>query len=98
MLMRQYYAALRSNPLDFASADCSSMAQYAERSRNLRWLLAPDQVAGRGHVILLARSEHEADRQAQCIDYGVDFGAEPASGTAKSLGLNAPLFTRAPAA
>jgi hypothetical protein len=47
------------------------MAQYAERSRNLRWLLAPDQVAGRGHVILLARSEHEADRQAGTVRISV---------------------------
>ncbi len=34
-------------------------------------------------------AKDEADRQAKGIDYGVDFGAEPASGSAKSLGLSA---------
>ena len=59
---------------------------------------AADQVAGGCHVVLLAGTEDEADRQAKGIDYGVDLGAKPASRTAESLGLNAPLFTRAPAA
>lgn len=59
---------------------------------------APDQVAGGSHVVLLAGTEFEAHRQAERIDYGMDLGSEPASGTAKSLGLNAPLFTLAPAA
>ena len=59
---------------------------------------AADQIAGGRHVILLARTEDEAERQAESIDYGVDFGAEATSGSSKSLGLSAPLFTRAPAA
>lgn len=59
---------------------------------------APDQVACRCHVMLLARAQREAYRQPERIDYGVDFGAETTSGTSKSLGLNAPLFTLAPAA
>lgn len=59
---------------------------------------APDQIARWSHVVLLAGAEHEAHRQAKRIDYGMDFGAEPASGATKSLGLNAPLFTLAPAA
>lgn len=58
----------------------------------------PDQVAGRSHVILLAGSEGEAHRQAESIDYGMDLGSEAASRAAESLGLNAPLFTLAPAA
>jgi hypothetical protein len=36
-----------------------------------------DQVAGGSHVVLLAGAEDEAHRQAERIDYGVDFGAEP---------------------
>lgn len=59
---------------------------------------APDQVTCWCHVVLLAGAEDEPHWQAERIDYGVDLGAEPASGAAKSLGLNAPLFTLAPAA
>lgn len=59
---------------------------------------APDQIAGRRHVVLLPGTENEADRQAEGVDYGVDLGAEPASGSTESLGLSAPLFIRAPAA
>lgn len=66
--------------------------------KNLLCVQSADEVTGWRHVILLARAEHEAHRQAQGIDYGMDFRAEPTSGTTKSLGLNAPLFTRAPAA
>ena len=40
---------------------------------------APYEVAGRSHVILLTGTETEADRQAQSIDYGMDFRTEPAS-------------------
>lgn len=40
---------------------------------------ATDEVAGGCHVVLLAGAEDEADWQAKRIDYGVDFGAEPAS-------------------
>jgi len=57
-----------------------------------------NQIAGGRHVVLLTEAEDEADRQAHRIDYGMDLGAEPASGAAKSLGLSAPLFIRAPAA
>lgn len=42
-------------------------------------LQAADQVAGRGHIVLLAGAEHEAHRQAESIDYSVDLGSEPAS-------------------
>lgn len=66
--------------------------------QNLAGRDATDQIAGGRHVILLARAEDEADRQAKRIDYGVDFGAEPAARAPESLGLSAPLFTRAPAA
>lgn len=57
-----------------------------------------DEVMGRSHVVLLSGAEHEAHRQAEGIDYGVDLGAEPAAGAAESLGLSAPLFTLTPAA
>lgn len=57
-----------------------------------------DQVAGGSHIVLLTGAKHKAHRQAERINYGMDLGAEPASGAAKSLGLNAPLFTLAPAA
>lgn len=59
---------------------------------------APEQVAGRRHAVLLPRSQHEAYRQAERIDYCVNLGAEPASGSTESLSLNAPLFILAPAA
>lgn len=61
-------------------------------------LQTPDQVAGGGHVVLLARTKLEAHRQAERIDYGVEFGSEAASGAVKSLGLRSPPFCRAPAA
>ncbi len=57
-----------------------------------------DQVAGRCHVVLLTRPEHEAHRQAERIDYGMDLGAEPSTRAPESLGRSSPLFTRAPAA
>lgn len=67
-----------------------------------RWNLASrnaaDQIAGRRHVVLLAGAENETDRQAEGIDYSMDLGDEPSSGSTESLGLSAPLFTRAPAA
>lgn len=66
--------------------------------QNLASRDAADQIAGGGHVILLAGPQDEADRQAKGIDYGVDLGAEPTSRASQSLGLSAPLFTRAPAA
>ena len=65
---------------------------------NLSGRQASDQIAGRGHIVLLAGAKDKADRQAKRVDYGVDLGAEPASGSPESLGLSAPLFIRAPAA
>lgn len=38
-----------------------------------------DEVTGRRHVVLLSGTEIEANRQTQRIDYGVDFGSEPAA-------------------
>ena len=38
-----------------------------------------DQVACGSHVVLLARPEREAHRQAERIDYGVELGSEPAA-------------------
>ena len=66
--------------------------------QNLAGWDATDQIAGGRHVVLLTGTEDETDRQAKRIDYSVDFGAEPASRAPESLGLSAPLFTRAPAA
>lgn len=66
--------------------------------QNLARLQATDQIAGGSHVVLLAGAEMKAHRQAKRIDYGMDLGAEPASGTAESLGLRSPLFRRPPAA
>lgn len=39
-------------------------------------LKAVDQFVRGGYVVLLARSQFEANRQAQGIDYGVDFGSK----------------------
>ncbi|OAN56505.1 hypothetical protein A6A05_19635 [Magnetospirillum moscoviense] len=66
--------------------------------KDLIGLQSPDQIAGGGHIVLLAGAKLETYRQAECIDYGVEFGSEAASGAAKSLGLRSPLFRRAPAA
>ena len=57
-----------------------------------------DQIAGWSHVVLLPRPQLEPDGQVKCIHYGVDFRAEPAPRPSESLGLSAPLFTRAPEA
>jgi len=59
---------------------------------------AAHQIAGWRHVVLLARSEHEADRQPERVYDGMDLGAEAATRAPKGLGLSAPLLTRAPAA
>ncbi len=67
-------------------------------SKHLLCMQAPDQPARRSHVVLLTRSKLEAHWKAERIDYGVDLGPEPAPGSTESLGLNAPLFIRAPAA
>ena len=61
--------------------------------KNLPGGWSADPIAGRGHVVLLPGTEQEAHRQAERIDYSVDFGAEPASGAAESLGLKAPLLS-----
>ena len=66
--------------------------------QNLIGPQALNQTAGRRHVVLLAGTEFEPDRQAKSIDYGVELGAEPATGATQSLGLRSPLFRRAPAA
>jgi hypothetical protein len=65
---------------------------------NLFCLQPVDQIIGWCHVVLLSGAKVEADRQAQRIDYRMDFGAEPAARPAKSLGFLAPLFSGAPAA
>jgi hypothetical protein len=59
---------------------------------------AGDETTGGSHVILLARSDCEADRQAERIYDGMQLGAEAAARAAESLGFNAPLLRRAPAA
>ena len=78
--------------------DAQAVGIIGAIGKNLLCGQSSDQVASRRHVVLLSGTEHEAHRQTKGIDYGVDFSAEPASGAAESLGLNAPLFTRAPAA
>ena len=59
---------------------------------------AADQITGGRHIILLAGAEIEAHRQAQGINYGMDFGSEAATGAAEGLGLRSPLLRRPPAA
>lgn len=66
--------------------------------KDLPGLQAIDQIIGGSHVVLLSGAEVETHRQAERVDYGVDFGAEAAARPAKSLGLRSPLFCRAPAA
>ena len=70
----------------------------AKAERKGRTKAEVDQIIGWCHVVLLSGAKVEADRQAQRIDYCVDFGAEPAARPAKSLGFLAPLFSGAPAA
>ena len=67
-------------------------------SQNLPGGQTTDQITGRSHVILLAWPERKPHRQAKCVYDSVDFGAEPAARASKSLGFNAPLFIRPPAA
>lgn len=57
-----------------------------------------DQSAGGRHVVLLAGADLKTDRQSERIDYGMELGAETATGATESLGLRSPLFRRAPAA
>lgn len=44
--------------------------------QDLRRIKTVDQFVRGSHVVLLARPQFKADRQAQGIDYGVDFGSE----------------------
>ena len=59
---------------------------------------ALDQVAGRCHIVLLARADLEAHGQAQRIYDNVEFGAKTPARAAESLGFRSPLLRRAPAA
>ena len=54
-----------------------------------------DQVLGARDVAGLARGELDEDRSALCVDEGVDFGREPASGTTQTA-IDTPLFAVAP--
>lgn len=56
------------------------------------------QIAGRRHVVLLAWTDLEADRQAKGIYDDMELCTEATPGTTESLGLRSPLFRRAPAA
>ena len=47
--------------------------------KHLTCLKTVDQITRWSHVVLLSGAENEAHRQAQRIDYGVDFGPEPAA-------------------
>lgn len=85
-------AALGADEVEEAVGIIGAVAQNQQRQQ------AAQQVAGGGHVVLLARPEGKAHRQAQRIDYGVDLGSKAAAGAAKSLGLRPPLFWRLPAA
>ncbi len=57
-----------------------------------------DQVAGRGHVVLLAWAGSEPHRQPQGVYADVQLGSEAAARAAKRLGVWSPLFLGAPAA
>jgi hypothetical protein len=51
-----------------------------------------DEAAGGCHVVLLARPDCEADRQAERVYDSVQLGAEAATRAAESLGLRLPFF------
>lgn len=53
---------------------------------------ALDQGTSRRHVVLLAGSEFEADRQPEGIDCGMDFGAEATTEATESVGWRCPFF------
>jgi hypothetical protein len=57
-----------------------------------------DQVAGGRHVVLLAGSQDQPDRQAQSIYADMELGSEATARAAKRLGVLSPLFLGAPAA
>ena len=57
-----------------------------------------DQIMRKGNVVTLPRRADQAQRIAERIAGGMDFRAQAAAGAAKTLGIRAPLFLRAPAA
>lgn len=67
-------------------------------SQDVLGIQAVDQIAGRGHVVLLAWTQDDANPQAQGVYADVDLGSEAAARAAKRLGVRSPLFRRALAA
>jgi hypothetical protein len=61
-------------------------------------LKAFDEIVRLGDVVALAWPEQQADRIAERVGRGVDFGAQAAAGAAQALGIRPPLAIRAPAA
>ena len=59
---------------------------------------AGEQLSPVDDVAPLSWRQDQSDWKAQSIGYGMDLGAEAASGPAKALGLSAPLLIAAPEA
>ena len=57
-----------------------------------------DQIMRKGNVVALPRRANQAQRIAERVTGGMDFRTQAAAGAAKTLGIRAPLFLRAPAA
>jgi hypothetical protein len=57
-----------------------------------------DQIMRKGDVVALPRRTDQAYWIAERVAGGMDFRAQAAAGAAKTLGIRAPLFRRAPAA
>lgn len=59
---------------------------------------ALDEIARRRHIVLLAWSQGESDRQAESVCAGMELGPDAATRAAERLGVRSPFFRRAPAA
>lgn len=57
-----------------------------------------DEIMGKGDIVALSGRADQAERKAERVCGGVDFGAQPAARPAQALGIRPPLTLRAPAA
>ena len=86
------YPSLAENNLEKARCIIGLVSNHI-----LTWIMS-NQGLRLGDVMVLAASQLKAQGVAQGIHAQVDFGAEPASAPAQSLGLLTSLFEEAPAA
>ncbi len=71
------------------------VALVADRGARIE---AIDEFMREGDVVALPRRADQAERVAECVTGGVDFGAQATSRPAQALGIRPPFSLRAPAA